>query len=101
MTNLASLSKGTIVKKIALSLVALSALSLAACGGNTATSTNNVIGTQDAINQANSDIDNATAAMQNNMNAAGSALDNAANATASAAANTANAANNAVQNAAR
>jgi hypothetical protein len=89
------------MKKIALSLVALSALSLAACGGNTNRAANNTLNTQDAMNQANSDIENAAAASQNALDTQMNAVANATDAAQGAVANASAAANNAVQNAAR
>jgi hypothetical protein len=80
------------VKKIALALVAVSALGIAGCQGNTATVDQNA---SDAINQANSDIANAQEAASN-------LLDQTANVTeqaGAAAQNATDAAAAAVQNA--
>jgi hypothetical protein len=78
------------VKKIALTLVAVSALGLAACQGseaNTALPTD----AENAINQANSDLENAQAAatnaldaMTNQVEAAGEAVENATDAASAA-----------------
>ena len=91
------------MKKIALSLVALSALSLAACGGNTTHSaTNNLAAdAQNAINQANSDIANASATATQRARHDAERGRNATDAAGAAVANASDAANNAVQNAVR
>jgi hypothetical protein len=90
-----SYSKGTIVKKIALSLVTLSALGLAACGSNTPTATNNLAAdTQNVIDQANSDIANAQATATNALDAMEGATQNAADAAGAAVSNAADAAQN-------
>lgn len=79
------------MKKIALTLVAVSALGLAACQGgneaNTALSTD----AENAINQANSDLENAQAAASNALDAAsnqveaaGAAVENATDAASAA-----------------
>ena len=66
------------MKKIALALVAVSALGLAGCGDRDA-HTNNAVdtNTEAAINEANADLENAQDAADNALDAAGSALDNA------------------------
>lgn len=89
--------KGNIVKKIALALVAASALGLVACSESA--STNEAVeNAMDAANQAAEDVQNAASEMQdaaanmtdaasNVADAAGDAAVNAADATADAAAN--------------
>ncbi len=74
------------MKKIALALVAVSALGLAGCGDRDA-HTNNAVdtNTEAAINEANSDLENAQDAADNALDAAGSALDNAGEAVENAA----------------
>ena len=85
------------MKKIALSLVALSALSLAACGSNTTVATNNLTAdTQNVIDQANQDIANAQATATNALDAMEGATQNAADAAGAAVANATATAGNAV-----
>jgi len=90
------------MKKIALSLIAVSALSLAACGSNRTAATNNSVMANDAltVDAANEDV--------NAAQAAGNALDDVANGASSVVNSTANgvsaasdATNNAIQNAVR
>jgi hypothetical protein len=83
--------KETEVKKIALTLVAVSALSLAACQGGTEANTAVSTDAENAINQANSDLENAQAVaanaldtMSNQVEAAGAAVENATDAASAA-----------------
>lgn len=89
------------MKKIAFALVAVSALGLAACGGNEAANTT-TSDAENVINQANSDLANAQAVADNALDQAanlteqaGAAIENAADsaatATDAAAANVSNA----------
>ena len=90
------------MKKIALSLVAVSALGLAACGGNTTVATNKLAAdTQNVIDQANQDIANAQATATNALDAMESSVSNATDAATAAAANASATAGNAVANTAR
>jgi hypothetical protein len=79
------------VKKIALTLVAVSALGLAACQGGSEANTALPTDAENAINQANSDLENAQAAatnaldaMTNQVEAAGEAVENATDAASAA-----------------
>jgi hypothetical protein len=79
--------KETIVKKIALALVAVSALGLTACGGETTPTTNEAVANAlDAANEAVGDLQNAadsmTAAADNAMDATANAADAMGDATA-------------------
>jgi hypothetical protein len=93
------------VKKLALALVAVSALGLAACQNNAG---NNTATPSDAMNQANSDLENASAAAanmvdqsQNMAEQAGQQIQNATDAAQAAVANAGDAADNAASNEAK
>ena len=84
------------MKKIALALVAASALGLAACGGNDTANTNAADNTEATANEAVSDVGNAETAAENALDTAANAIDTAGEAVE----NATDAATEAVENAA-
>lgn len=88
------------MKKIALTLVAVSALGLAACQGSDEATVNNVAAdAQNALDQANQDIANAQDAATNALDAAGDQVDAATDAMQNAADSASAATDAAVENA--
>ena len=81
------------MKKIALTLVAVSALGLAACGQNNTTN-ESLANAQDAANAATEDLENAAAEMQNAASNVSDAAANVADSAGDATANVADAAAN-------